>query len=38
MSVDEKDTQDIIQALEEMGEKAYEIGCVTAGGEGVCLK
>ena len=38
MAVDEKDTQDIIQALEEMGEKAYEIGCVTAGGEGVCLK
>ena len=38
MAVDEKDTHNIIQALEEMGEKAYEIGCVTAGGEGVCLK
>lgn len=38
MAVDEKDTHNIIHALEEMGEKAYEIGCVTAGGEGVCLK
>ena len=38
MAVDEKDTHNIIQVLEEMGEKAYEIGCVTAGGEGVCLK
>ncbi len=38
MAVDEKDTHNIIHALEEMGEKAYEIGSVTAGGEGVCLK
>ena len=38
MAVDEKDTHNIIHALEEMGEKAYEIGCITAGGEGVCLK
>ena len=38
MAVDDNDTHNIIHALEEMGEKAYEIGCVTAGGEGVCLK
>ncbi|WP_294375235.1 phosphoribosylformylglycinamidine cyclo-ligase [uncultured Clostridium sp.] len=38
MAVDPKDAEAVIKALEEMGEKAYEIGCVTAGGEGVCLK
>ena len=38
MAVDKNDAAPIIKALEEMGEKAYEIGCVTAGGEGVCLK
>ncbi|MFL0251080.1 phosphoribosylformylglycinamidine cyclo-ligase [Clostridium neuense] len=29
---------DVLSALKEMGEKAYEIGCVKAGGNGVCLK
>ena len=38
LAVDEKDVAPIIKALEEMGEKAYEIGHVTSGGEGVCLK
>lgn len=38
MAVDKNDAASVIKALEEMGEKAYEIGCVTAGGEGVCLK
>ncbi|MDO5517506.1 MAG: phosphoribosylformylglycinamidine cyclo-ligase, partial [Clostridium sp.] len=38
LAVDEKDVAPIIKALEEMGEKAYEIGYVTSGGEGVCLK
>ena len=33
-----KDVKAIIRALGSMGEKAYEIGFVTAGGEGVCLK
>ena len=34
----ETDVAPIIKALVEMGEKAYEIGYVTSGGEGVCLK
>jgi len=38
MATDKKDVKSIIKALEEMGEKAYEIGSVTSGGEGVCLK
>lgn len=38
LAVDEKDVAPIIKALEEMGEKAYEIGYVTSGGEGICLK
>ena len=38
LAVDEKDVAPIIKALDEMGEKAYEIGHVTSGGEGVCLK
>lgn len=38
MAVDKEDAAPIIAELEKMGEKAYEIGCVTAGGEGVCLK
>lgn len=29
---------DVLSALKEMGEKAYEIGYVKAGGNGVCLK
>ena len=36
--VDEKDVDAVIKELYELGEKAYEIGVVTAGGEGVCLK
>ena len=38
LAVNEKDVAPIIKALEEMGEKAYEIGYVTSGGEGICLK
>ena len=38
LAVNENDVAPIIKALEEMGEKAYEIGYVTSGGEGVCLK
>ena len=38
LAVDEMDVAPIIKALEEMGEKAYDIGYVTSGGEGVCLK
>lgn len=38
LAVNEKDVKSIIKALTEMGEKAYEIGHVTSGGEGVCLK
>ena len=38
LAVKDEDVTPIIKALEEMGEKAYEIGYVTSGGEGVCLK
>ena len=38
LCVDEKDVDSVIKELIELGEKAYEIGIVTAGGEGVCLK
>ena len=38
LCVDEKDVDAVIKELHELGEKAYEIGVVTAGGEGVCLK
>ena len=38
LAVSDADVAPIIKALEEMGEKAYEIGYVTSGGEGVCLK
>ena len=38
LCVNEADVKPVIRALIEMGEKAYEIGHVTSGGEGVCLK
>ncbi|GAA0077922.1 phosphoribosylformylglycinamidine cyclo-ligase [Clostridium sp. CTA-5] len=38
LAVKEEDAEPIIKTLIEMGEKAYEIGYVTSGGEGVCLK
>lgn len=38
LAVNEKDVAPIIRDLVKMGEKAYEIGYVTSGGEGVCLK
>ena len=38
LAVSETDVAPIIKALVEMGEKAYEIGYVTSGGEGICLK
>ena len=38
LCVDEKDVDGVISELEKSGEKAYEIGYVTSGGEGVCLK
>lgn len=33
-----EDSDEIIKALVSMGEHAYKIGTVTAGGEGVCIK
>ena len=36
--VNEADAEPITKALIEMGEKAYDIGYVTSGGEGVCLR
>ncbi|MBD7912329.1 phosphoribosylformylglycinamidine cyclo-ligase [Clostridium cibarium] len=38
LCVNEKDVEPIKKVLLEMGERAYEIGYVTSGGEGVCLK
>ncbi len=38
LAVKKDDAQDIINALKDMGEQAYEIGYVTSGGEGICLK
>jgi phosphoribosylformylglycinamidine cyclo-ligase len=38
LCVNEKDVEPIKKILLEMGERAYEIGYVTSGGEGVCLK
>lgn len=38
LCVDEKDAGGVMSAAEESGVKAYRIGRVEAGGEGVCLK
>lgn len=38
LCVNEGDVEGVIRSLVESGEKAYEIGHVTAGGDGVCLK
>ncbi|MDY3207816.1 phosphoribosylformylglycinamidine cyclo-ligase [Clostridium baratii] len=38
LCVKEKDVNPILKELLEMGEVAYEIGYVTSGGEGICLK
>ena len=38
LCVNEKDVDSIIKELISLGEKAYEIGNVTSGGEGCCLK
>lgn len=36
--IDKEDTENILRDLLEMGEVAYEIGSITSGGEGICLK
>ena len=38
LCVAEEDVNGVISALKEMGEDAYEIGNVTSGGDGICLK
>ena len=38
LCVNEADVKPVIRALIELGEKAYEIGHITSGGEGVCLR
>lgn len=38
LCVNEEDVDSIISDLKELGEEAYEIGYVTSGGEGICLK
>lgn len=38
LCVKKEDAENVKKALLELGERAYEIGYVTSGGEGVCLK
>ena len=38
LCIDEKDVDAVMKELKELGEESYEIGVVTAGGEGFCLK
>lgn len=38
LCVDVKDADNIVKNLEEMGEKAYKIGYIEAGGAGICIK
>ena len=38
LCVAEEDVNGVISTLKEMGEDAYEIGNVTSGGDGICLK
>jgi phosphoribosylformylglycinamidine cyclo-ligase len=38
LCIDKKDVKNVIEAINECGDKAYEIGHIVAGGEGVCLK
>lgn len=38
LCVDEKDVNEILKELNLNGEEAYEIGYITSGGEGICLK
>lgn len=38
LCVNKEDVNPIVKSLIEMGEKAYEIGYVTSGGEGCCLR
>ncbi|MCY6371786.1 phosphoribosylformylglycinamidine cyclo-ligase [Clostridium ganghwense] len=38
LCVDKENSREIINEIEKMGNKAYEIGHIEAGGKGVCLK
>ncbi|MGG5460858.1 phosphoribosylformylglycinamidine cyclo-ligase [Clostridium sp. B9] len=38
LCVDENDVEEVLNELSELGEKAFEIGYIKAGGEGVCIK
>ncbi|MPN36482.1 Phosphoribosylformylglycinamidine cyclo-ligase [bioreactor metagenome] len=38
LCIKEEDKDNILKALKELGERAYHIGNVEAGGAGVCLK
>lgn len=38
LCVNKEESQAVIKELISMGEKAYEIGHVACGGEGICLK
>jgi phosphoribosylformylglycinamidine cyclo-ligase len=38
LCVNKEDANKVIEELNALGEKAYEIGYVKAGGEGVCLE
>ncbi len=38
LCVDESEVKDVLKELSKHGEKAFEIGYINAGGEGVCIK
>lgn len=38
LCVEEDEVEDILKELSKQGEKAFEIGYINAGGEGVCIK
>ncbi|MGL5414637.1 MAG: phosphoribosylformylglycinamidine cyclo-ligase [Clostridium sp.] len=38
LCIDENDTEEVLRELIAMGEKAYEIGYIASGGDGICLK
>ncbi|MBI6018883.1 phosphoribosylformylglycinamidine cyclo-ligase [Clostridium perfringens] len=38
LCVEENEVEDVLKELSKQGEKAFEIGYINAGGEGVCIK
>ena len=38
LCVEEDEVEEVLKELSKQGEKAFEIGYINAGGEGVCIK